>query len=108
MPARCDNCASLFFKTLETRVDPMDGALLSKKRCKRCKFKYLFALDPQSGTVQRVELSRWRAAEPLVNDGRARVFASEYTMRVSRGASEMGPYLERVARAARGGRHDAS
>lgn len=101
MPARCENCAGLFFKTLESRIDPLDGSLLNKKRCKRCKFKYLFITDAQSGTVCRTDVARWQTAVPLINDGRARIFASEYSRRVSREAPEAAPYLARVARAFR-------
>lgn len=51
MSYHCENCHSLFFKTLETRLCAENSAILYKKRCKRCKFKYLVRKPIPNGQV---------------------------------------------------------
>lgn len=107
MPLRCDNCDSIFFKTLETRVGLLDDSLMSKKRCKRCKFKYLFSRNVHTGLTERIDYARWQQGERIAQDGRARVFCSEYSQRISRHGEATARYLDRI-RHAEGRRHDAS
>jgi hypothetical protein len=106
MSYRCKNCQSLFFKTLETRVLAENASILYKKRCKRCKFKYLVRKDIVAGQVQPATYQEWAlaqkvASQPTRTSERGRVFVSEYTGRVSCPAEEQLPYLHKLRRAQR-------
>jgi len=114
MSYRCEHCASLFFKTLETRYSQENQSVLYKKRCKRCKFKCLVRKDIASGASQAATREEWRLAQkvslPISGKTyeRGRVFISEYALQVSRSAEAGGRYLNRLDTAtAQGLRHDA-
>ena len=98
MTFQCTHCQSRFFKTLETRFLPSSISLLYKKRCKRCKYKFLLhgtQIIPRETWLEghKVELQGSRLAD------RARIFVSEYTRRISHLPEEQLAYLARVARA---------
>jgi hypothetical protein len=104
MSLQCANCRSLFFKTLETRILEESAALLYKKRCKRCKFKYLFKKDLSCGTVSEISLSEWQEGLTVHLAGRriadrARIFVSEYTGRISHAAEDQLAYLQKIRQA---------
>lgn len=104
MSLRCENCRSLFFKTLETRVLENQALLLYKKRCKRCKYKYLLKKELPSGQISAVTLAEWQAGRKVNMAGskiadRARIFVSEYTSRVSHSADDQLSYLRKVKHA---------
>jgi hypothetical protein len=107
MPFRCENCQSLFFKTLETRVLAENASILYKKRCKRCKFKYLIRKDVVAGRLQPASYEEWTLGSKIKNQStyskkvseRGRIFVSEYTERISRPAEEPLPYLQKIRQA---------
>jgi hypothetical protein len=104
MSLKCANCDSLFFKTLETRVLESPVAVLYKKRCKRCKYKYLLKKELLSGHTSLIALSEWQAGRKVSRAAckpveRGRVFVSEYTGRISRAAETTLPYLQRIRKA---------
>ncbi len=113
MSYRCEHCASLFFKTLETRYSQESHSVLYKKRCKRCKFKCLVRKDIDSGASQAATREEWHAAQKVSLPAhgkpceRGRVFISEYALQVSRSAEAGGRYLNRLdAATTQGLRHD--
>lgn len=64
----CPNCGSRFFKTLELRFEIFKKqvqALLYKKRCKRCKEKYLIELtaDNKKAKYEFATPERWQSAQ---------------------------------------------
>jgi hypothetical protein len=66
----CPSCGSRFFKTLELRFELLNRqiqALLYKKRCKRCKAKYLFEMTVVNGQAQYAlaESGQWRRADRI-------------------------------------------
>lgn len=101
MSYRCENCQSLFFKTLETRLSGENEAILYKKRCKRCKYKYLIRKPATGGTVQTATPAEWaegrkvNLASTTVCE-RGKVFIGEYSSRVSRPVEETFQYLNRI------------
>lgn len=98
--ARCLNCNSLFFKTLETRCLPRHNTLLYKKRCKRCKFKYFFRQDFPDRQVRPVPFELWQQGRRVESaDGRMRIIIGEYSRRISQPCEKAAHYLDRVARA---------
>jgi hypothetical protein len=104
MPHQCGNCRSLFFKTLETRIPPDGGAILYKKRCKRCKFKTLIRKELATGTVQDITHEAWLSAVKVSLPGsrlveRGRVHISEYSSRISRAAESHAGYLKKIEQA---------
>lgn len=107
MPYRCENCQSLFFKTLETRVLAENASILYKKRCKRCKFKYLVRKDMVVGRLQPASYEEWTLGSKVKNQSRqsakvserGRVFVSEYTVRISKAAEDPLPYLQKIQHA---------
>lgn len=113
MSYRCDNCASLFFKTLETRYIGESQSILYKKRCKRCKYKCLVRKDITSGSSQTASHAEWATGKTVTLSSagkpceRGRVFISEYALQVSRSAEESARYLKRLNHAAnQGSPHD--
>lgn len=101
MSYRCDNCQSLFFKTLETRLCGEGEAILYKKRCKRCKYKYLIRKAVPGGQVHAASLIEWAGGtkihtRPETISERGRTFIGEYSRRASRPADETLPYLSRL------------
>lgn len=113
MSYQCNHCASLFFKTLETRYIGGSQSILYKKRCKRCKYKCLVRKDIANGTCQTASIEEWAAGQTvsLPSAGkpceRGRVFISEYALQVSRSADESARYLKRLNHAAnQGSPHD--
>ncbi len=106
MPLQCDNCESLFFKTLETRVLSQESVLLYKKRCKRCKQKALFKQQLPDGCLLPATMEQWLAGTKVeLPNGkmlrRAQLFVSEYTRRISRPAEDHRAYLCKVRQAER-------
>jgi hypothetical protein len=110
MSYQCDNCESLFFKILETRLCSENSAILYKKRCKRCKYKYLVRKTVPSGQVLQATHDEWltaRKIETPVKNGRSRIserpkiLVGEYTQKISNPAGETSGYLHRIQRAER-------
>lgn len=109
MSYQCDNCQSLFFKTLETRVSGENSAILYKKRCKRCKYKYLVRKTIPSGQVALATYQEWLGGVKVnlpkaagISE-RPKIMVGEYTQRVSKPADQLIPYLSRISRAEQGG-----
>lgn len=104
MPHQCGNCQSLFFKTLETRLSANGSALLYKKRCKRCKFKYALGRQIPHGALQPTSWEEWRCGRKVggiatTPSERGRVFVSDYSEKVSRAADRTLGYLRKIQRA---------
>lgn len=102
MPYQCGHCQSLFFKTLEIRVSPADNALLYKKRCKRCKYKYVLRKDSLQGALRLADILEWRQAgkqKTTVCTAQPRLVVSEYTARISRASVPPLDYLNQIAQA---------
>ena len=105
MSYQCENCRSLFFKTLETRLCRENSALYYKKRCKRCKYKYLVKKSIPSGSISPAAHAEWLGATKIQNSGsakaseRAKILVGEYTQKISNPADQMQAYLRRVQRA---------
>ena len=107
---RCSNCGSRFFKVLEYRLEVKDtqelskpeGALLSKRRCKRCKFKSFFQKDFHSRKVRPVSIESWQNAVKLGRryshqiGTRQKVYVGEYTHKISRPAEIAAEYLNQL------------
>ncbi len=105
--SHCTHCQSRFFKTLETRLLPEEytGAgrltVLMKKRCKRCKFKFLFRKDYPSGRTGQIPRELWLQGIRIPNgavsvtDGN-RLFAGDYSRKISRRAEESIDYIHRL------------
>ena len=102
--SRCGNCDSLFFKTLEVRLAKVEAGapvvMLYKKRCKRCKFKYLFRKPVTGGAMTLATHAEWLQGQKLPEgaETRVRILASEYSQRVGRSAEKGGMYLEELRR----------
>jgi DNA-directed RNA polymerase subunit RPC12/RpoP len=109
MSYQCDNCQSLFFKTLETRVSGENLAILYKKRCKRCKYKYLVRKTIPHGQIALATHQEWLGAVKVNLPPaagiceRPKIMVGEYTQRISKPADEMMPYLRQIRRAEQGG-----
>jgi DNA-directed RNA polymerase subunit RPC12/RpoP len=102
MPYQCAHCQSLFFKTLEIRIHSTQKALLYKKRCKRCKYKYLVQRNSLQGSLMPASFSDWQKAHRVQGQkapSTASVLVSEYTARISRSKEPPLDYLSRLARA---------
>jgi hypothetical protein len=104
MSYRCENCQSLFFKTLETRFLAENEAILYKKRCKRCKYKYLIRKNIGAGQMQTASYEEWLLGRKITLPAakiseRAKIFVSEYTGRISQGADVPLTYLQTVRNA---------
>lgn len=102
MSHRCAHCQSMFFKTLETRL--LGGIILYKKRCKRCKFKYLLKKEAEGTQLLPANRDEWLSGQKVtLGDGktseRAKVFISEYSGRISRAAEDHTAYLKRLRHA---------
>jgi transcriptional regulator NrdR family protein len=109
MSYRCEHCQSLFFKTLETRLLVENEAILYKKRCKRCKYKYFIRKTIGQNQMQSATYEEWTQGRKVVLpfkrvSERSRIFVSEYTGRISQAAETPLEYLNRV-RNAEEGRH---
>lgn len=91
---RCVYCDGRFFKLLEARCMPeTDRSALRifyKKRCKRCKMKGYFYRELPEGETHAMSGAEWvahvKTTMPVQDTGRLRIFASEYSKRVCRGA----------------------
>lgn len=104
MTYRCGNCQSLFFKTLEIRVNDAGNALLYKKRCKRCKHKCVLRKNSLQGALQLSGIEDWRRArqsQSTVCAAAPRLLVGEYTARISRAHTPPLDYLNRIAQAQR-------
>lgn len=117
MSYQCENCESLFFKTLETRICSENSAILYKKRCKRCKYKVLVRKAVPSGQVWPATHQEWlsaRKVETPLQAGsakiseRPKILVGEYTQKVSKPAGETGGYLQRIRLAERAERSEPS
>lgn len=112
MSYRCENCQSLFFKTLETRLCGEGEAILYKKRCKRCKYKYLVRKAIPGGSVLAATQAEWAVSrkiqpQPEKMTERGRVFIGDYSRRTSRPVDETLHYLKQVDAAEKGQTHAA-
>lgn len=99
MPFQCDHCQSLFFKTLEIRVNQAGNAVLYKKRCKRCKHKFVLIKTSLQGALQVAEIAEWkqgRKAHATGGGSSPRMIVSEYTARISRATTPPLHYLNRI------------
>lgn len=111
MSYRCENCQSLFFKTLETRFLAENEAILYKKRCKRCKYKYLVRKDISTSQVHTASYSEWTQGRKIATSTtkvseRAKIFVSEYTGRMSQAADRSIHYLQAIRKTEEQGDHD--
>lgn len=113
MSYHCENCQSLFFKTLETRLCSENPAILYKKRCKRCKYKYIIRKGLPNGQITPASREEWLEAEKVNLPGQAsvsergKILVSEYTRKVSNPADRVGAYLGKIRQAELGGcNHD--
>ncbi len=105
---RCLNCDGRFFKTLETRILPSENEnsetviLMMKKRCKRCKHKYLYKKTlPQNNTAP-ISYELWEQGTKIAASyisSRGQVHASDYSKKISRHAEDVIPYLNALSRA---------
>lgn len=102
MTLQCENCQSMFFKTLETRILPQSMSILYKRRCKRCKCKYIFRQETPDAPMRLAVLTDWEAglkvSLPNACD-RPRIFISEYSQRISGDAERSLPYLRKIRKA---------
>jgi len=104
---RCENCSSLFFKILETRVSCEHEAVFYKKRCKRCKYKCLIRKAIPHGKISVASRQEWlmatKIATPVLPAGkvceRPKILAGEYTQRISHSADTVSLYLAEIRRA---------
>ena len=99
MTAQCENCHGMFFKTLESRFIPGEACLLTKKRCKRCKFKFMFRKDGVTGAVSRIDLEQWQQASKVPTCVRGQIHISEYSRRIANRPEFTRGYLEQIRRA---------
>lgn len=112
--SHCTHCQSRFFKTLETRLLPEESTgagrltLLLKKRCKRCKFKFLFRKDYPTGRTGLISRELWLQGIRIPNgaisisDGN-RLFTGEYSRKISRRAEQNISYMHRLRKLERSG-----
>lgn len=108
MSFRCENCYGFFFKILETRVSVANQFVFYKKRCKRCKFKYVVR---KHATVQGVQVAthqEWTEARKVLSGkasvaDRGKVFVSEYTSRISQAPEKTQVYLLQIQAAEKQG-----
>jgi hypothetical protein len=104
MPYQCANCHGIFLKTLEIRIHAEGNAVLYKKRCKRCKFKYVLRKTSLQGALQPASVMEWKNARKpdtatgLLPTG-SRMIVSEYTQRISRASEPPLTYLRQIQRA---------
>jgi len=106
---RCGYCDGRFFKLLEARCMPETSrnvlTVFYKKRCKRCKMKGYFRRELPGGETETMSGADWvahvKTTMPVQDTGRLRIFASEYSKRVCRGADCNVNYVT-------GGRHAES
>ena len=102
MSYQCENCQSLFFKTLETRICSENSAIYYKKRCKRCKYKYLVRKTIPNGSMNQVSRQEWLDATKIQSAGpagismRAKILVGEYTQKISNPTDKMQAYLRRI------------
>lgn len=79
----CPSCKGRFLKTLENRVlyALQSGAVLSKKRCKRCKTAFLakLMLHHNKSLWRYATPQEWRRAKKIKNPP-SRVFQGPYPM----------------------------
>ena len=114
MTFQCENCQSLFFKTLETRVSPEHMSILYKKRCKRCKYKYVVRKPIAGGVLVPASRMEWLEGVKVnlpvseKHAERPKIMVGEYTRRISNPADETMPYYRKISRAEQGELHDAS
>ena len=66
MSYQCEHCQSLFFKTLVTRISAEHSAIFYKKRCKRCKFKYLLRKTIPNGQMTLATQKEWLAGVKVI------------------------------------------
>jgi len=109
MSYQCENCQSLFFKTLETRLCAENSAILYKKRCKRCKYKYLVRKPVPAGQIAQATREEWLQASKIdthaTSNGQSRIYerpkilVGEYTQKISSPAEAMRDYLRKIWRA---------
>lgn len=114
MSYQCENCQSLFFKTLETRISSENAAIYYKKRCKRCKYKYLVKKNIPQGPLRQASRLEWLKATKIQTSGaagiseRAKILVGEYTQKISNPTDRMQAYLRRIHRAEQGGFRDVA
>ena len=104
MPYECPTCQSMFFKTLETRLNANKTAVLYKKRCKRCKHKWLLIKTALHAPLQATTAAEWQAGhsvKPMLSGAclHGRMTVGEFTRRTGQPADAVLPYLERLASA---------
>jgi hypothetical protein len=112
MSYHCQNCQSLFFKTLETRIAEQGRALFYKKRCKRCKYKYLLRKELSLGTIKSISYEEWTTGSRIASHSsrvseRPKILSSEYSQRISKTNDKTIDYLNKLD-AVKGYEHGSS
>ncbi len=115
---RCPHCQSVFFKTLETRsplsieegqhlinntdINETSVAMMYRKKCRRCKAEVYSQKNYPENTSQLITLDQWldgNSPSSILGDaagGAMRLYASEYTHKIAKGADKTNRYLKHI------------
>ena len=125
---RCTHCQSVFFKTLETRSplsieegqhlisninsDATEASvtMMYRKKCRRCKAEVYSQKTYPEKKSELITLDQWlngNSPSSILGDagGTMRLYASEYTHKVAKGADKTNRYLKHIKHLEQRDRH---